>query len=130
MSIHRLEPAQQFVNRIILLNRFHAPDEEDYKNAHHALGTIHNGFPEAEAHEQAAYLIAAIAAAKPFAEANFRTAYDYASDLLFHHGFEAQATVRDQQDLGNAIWDLMEEGEAAARDYLVDWFKPRVLQVA
>lgn len=130
MTIHRLEPAKQFVNRVVLLNRFHAPDEDDYEAAHHALGAVHNGFPEAPIHEQAAYLVAAIATAKPFSEANFRTAYDYAADTLAHHGYDVEATVTDQQELGNAVWSLLDEGQDAVQSYAADWFKPRVLKVA
>lgn len=74
MSIHRLEPAKQFVTRMVLLNRFHAPDEDDYDGALSALGAVHRGFPSAEPHEQAAYLVAAVVDAAPFAEANFAPA--------------------------------------------------------
>jgi hypothetical protein len=127
MSIHRLESAKQFVTRCILLNRFHAPDEEDYEAAGHALGSIHRGFPRAEAHEQAAYIITAIAAAKPFAEANFRTAYDYVADMLAHNDYDLAATLRQQQDLGTRVWGAMEgDGEAAVRALTATWYKARI----
>lgn len=130
MTIHRLEPAKQFVTRIILLNRFHAPDEEDYDEAGHKLGSIHRNFPDAAVHDQAAYLIAAISAAKPFVEANFRTAFDYTADMLAHEGYQLEWTLPQQQELGHAVWDLItEEGEEAARAYVADWCKPRVLHV-
>lgn len=130
MSIHRLEPAKQFVTRMVLLNRFHAPDEEDYDAALHELGAVHRGFPDATPHEQAAYLVAAVVDTEPFAEANFRTAFDYVADLLVHEGYDLEATLRDQQDLGTAIWELKDEGVQAMQDFLVDWFKPRILKLA
>lgn len=130
MSIHRLEPAKQFVTRMVLLNRFHAPDEDDYDGALSALGAVHRGFPSAEPHEQAAYLVAAVVDAAPFAEANFRTGFDYVADLLVHEGYDLEATLRDQQDLGTAVWDLKEEGTDAMTAFLADWFKPRILKLA
>lgn len=131
MSIHRLEPAQQFVNRIILLNRYHAPDEDDYADAHHKLGGVHRGFPNAKPHEQAAYLVAHITTAAPFAEANFRTAWDYTADLLEHEGYHLESELASRQELGHAVWDLgQEEGPGAAEAYLVDWFKSRILKTA
>ncbi len=129
MTIHRLEPAKQFVTRVMLLNRFHAPDEEDYSEATHKLGALHRGFPNGLVHEQAAYLVAGILAAEPFQEANFRTAMDYVSDTLSHEGYELQANLREQQDLGIQAWTLREESEGACRRFLEDWFKPRILHV-
>lgn len=130
MSIHRLESAKQFVTRMVLLNRFHAPDEEDYEDAHSALGAIHRGFPSSDIHEQAAYLVAAVVAAKPFAEANFRTGFDYVADLLVHEGYDLDAGLRDQQDAGTAVWEIAEEGQEAIAAFLADWFKPRILKLA
>lgn len=130
MSIHRLEPAKQFVTRMVLLNRFHAPDEDDYDSALHELGGVHRGFPSADIHDQAAYLVAAVMARTPFAEANFRTAFDYVANLLDHEGYDLEATLRDQQDLGNAVWDLKDEGQEAMEGFLSDWFKPRILKLA
>ncbi len=124
MSISRLEPTRQFVDRLVLLNRFHAPDEEDYEEARGALAGLHAGFPKGPVHEQAAFLVAAIARARPFAEANFRTAWDYVADMLSHRDYNLQATLAEAQDLGNRVWDMVDdedlEGELGA------WFKPRI----
>ncbi len=124
MSISRLEPTPQFVDRLVLLNRFHAPDEEDYSEARQTLAGLHGGFPSGPVHDQMAFIVAAISRGRPFAEANFRTAWDYVADTLSHRKYDLQATLAEAQDLGNRVWDLVDsddlEGELAA------WFKPRI----
>ncbi len=122
--ISRLEPTRQFVDRIILLNRFHAPDEEDYESAHHALGQIHQGFPDGSVSGQAAYLVASVAQSRPFAAANFRTAWDYVADLLAHRGYDLDASLSEAQELGNEVWDRVEHDSLEA--FLEDWFRPRI----
>lgn len=127
MSIHRLEPAKQFVTRMVLLNRFHAPDEDDYEEARHALGAIHKGFPRAEPARQSAYIVSAVMAGQPFREANYRTAFDYVADMLAHAGYDLHWTLKDQQDLGSTLWGYVEQGdEAAVEAYAESWFKPRI----
>jgi prophage maintenance system killer protein len=126
MSIARLEPARQFTNRILLLNRFHTPDQENYEDAISALGQVHGGFPSTTTHEQCAYLIDSIAKHRPFDEANFRTAWDYVSDLLQHRDYDLQATVPEVQELGNAVWDMQDDAPGEAAAYLAAWFQPRI----
>lgn len=126
MNIPRLEPAQRFVTRAVLLNRFHAPDEEEYRDARHVLGAIHNGFPDAPVHEQAAYVVARIVRDRPFREANFRTAWDYMADLLDHRGFDLEASLAEAQELGNRVWDMAEEAPEEMEAQLAAWFKPRI----
>lgn len=123
-SIPRLEPAKQFVTRIILLNRFHAPDEEDYEEATHVLGSIHQGFPNGAVHDQVAYLMGAIIRKKPFAEANFRTAWDYVSDLLAHRDLDLDASLDESYDLAEYAWEWADTEELEAN--LAQWFRPRI----
>ncbi len=124
MSISRLEPTRQFVDRLVLLNRFHAPDEEDYEGARSALASVHTGFPQGAIHEQAAFIVAAVARTRPFAEANFRTAWDYVADTLSHRDYDLQATLAEAQELGNQVWDMVDDDGLESE--LAAWFKPRI----
>lgn len=150
MSIPRLEPTRQFIDRLILLNRFHAPDQEDYSEAMHVLGLIHRDFPIAPVHQQAAYLMARLSVERPFQEGNFRTAWDYVADLLAHRGYDLRASYLEAQDLGNRVWEWIgvpasdaarsaqvirrapADGPGSHRDEaelvedLVRWFRPRI----
>lgn len=128
MSITRLEPSRQFVDRMVLLNRFHTPDEDDYSGAHHVLGEIHRGFPRTDAADQAAYLVSAVVKGRPFSEANFRTAWDYVADLLDVRGYDLQASLKEAQDLGNTVWDMAEDD--GLHGYLREWFGPRIHALA
>lgn len=120
-SIFHLEPSKQFIDRVVLLNRFHAPDEENYEAVRKAMQEVHGNFPHSDANEQCAYLVAAIMDAGTFQEANFRTAYDYVADMLVHNNYELLANYRDQQELGNVLWDREDK-----QSYLAEWFKPRI----
>lgn len=128
MSITRLEPTRQFVDRMVLLNRFHAPDEDDYDGARSSLAALHGGFPSGPIHEQAAYIVAGVVRHRPFAEANFRTGWDYTSDMLSHRGYDLQATLAEAQDLGNRAWDLAEDD--GLQEDLASWFRPRIHKMA
>lgn len=125
MSISRLEPTRQFVDRMVLLNRFHAPDEQEYDGARAALARLHKDFPGGPVHEQAAFLVAHIVAKRPFSEANFRTAWDYVADMLDHRGYELEASLAEAQDLGTDAWDGADDA-AVLQAELAAWFKPRI----
>ncbi len=161
-SVFHLEPFARFLHRVVELNRLHSPEDplhdalgldnsawHDFVEAagpdvdaavaaRRELAAIHEHFPEgAPAHEQAAYLVRAFGAARPFAEANHRTGWDYTSELLEHNGFELMASVDEGRSLGNEVWAQL---RAAYQDgvrpdlgsgddvssYLSAWFKPRV----
>lgn len=164
-SVSHLENWPRFLERVVRLNAVHAPDDRlhaplrlDPQQWQHvkdqsepgdgslldraagsrrALRAIHSHFPAgAPAHEQAAYLVRAFAALRPFDEANHRTGWDFTAELLDHHGCELMATEAEGRELGNQVWDGLDEdradgvAQAAARDelfeYLAQWFRTRI----
>lgn len=126
MNISRLEPTRQFVNRLVLLNRFHAPDETDYEGARHALAGVHKAFPDAAIHEQAAYLVTRVAAQRAFATANFRTAWDYMADTLAHKGFDLQATHSEVSEWRTKAMSQIDEEPDTFHGELSSWLRPRI----
>ncbi len=161
-SVFHLEPFARFVHRVVDLNRLHSPEDPLHDalaldgSAWHEfveaagpdvdaavaarkdLALIHEGFPNGEpVHEQAAYLVRAFSAARPFAEANHRTGWDYVSELLEHNGFALLASVDEGRGLGNDVWDqlrevypngaqpLVHESDGVS-EYLLEWFQPRI----
>lgn len=156
-SVFHLEPFARFLHRVVELNRLHSPDDplhdalELDHDAWHAfveeagpdadaavaarkdLAEIHEHFPGGvPVHRQAAYLVRAFSVARPFAEANHRTGWDYMSELLEHNGFTLMADVDEGRGLGNELWDRLDGVRTHVGDddevlaYLHDWFKPRV----
>ncbi len=126
MNISRLEPTRQFVTRLVLLNRFHAPDETDYEGARHALAGVHKSFPEAPVHEQAAYLVTHVAAQRAFATGNFRTAWDYMADTLAHKGFDLEATHSEVNEWRSKAMNQIDEEPAEFQAELADWLRSRI----
>lgn len=156
-SVFHLEPFARFLRRVVELNRLHSPDDRlhdalslDHDRWHafvqeagpdadaaiaarKELALIHEHFPTgAPAHRQAAYLVRAFSVARPFAEANHRTGWDYVSELLEHNGFTLMAGADDGRSLGNEVWERIDgtaadvEDDDEVLDYLSDWFKPRI----
>lgn len=155
-SVFHLEPFARFLHRVVELNRLHSPDDplhdalELDHDAWHAfvesagpdvdaavaarkeLAAIHERFPSGSpAHLQAAYLVRAFSVARPFAEANHRTGWDYVSELLEHNGFELMAGVDEGRALGNEVWERIDPAVADVGDdevlaYLSEWFRPRI----
>jgi hypothetical protein len=152
MTIFRIEPLDRFLHRVVELNRLHNHDDPlhdaivgtprangDVRRAtrapagaaaRKALAGIHREFPfGAPVHEQAAYLLRAFCGLAVFSEGNFRTGWDYAGELLAHHGHSVEATLRESQDLGAALWDRLSAtypngmGRTALldRDDTLDW---------
>ncbi len=126
MNISRLEPTRQFVTRLVLLNRFHAPDETDYEGARHALAGVHKAFPDSQVHEQAAYLVTRIAAQRAFASANFRTAWDYMADTLAHKGFDLEASHSDVNEWRSKAMQQIDDDADAFQTELADWLRNRI----
>lgn len=160
MTIFRIEPLDRFMHRVVELNRLHNPDDPlhdamltprvngDARRtaaptpagaARKALASIHREFPfGAPVHEQAAYLLRAFAGLAVFGAGNFRTGWDYAGELLAHHGHSIEATVDDAQDLGAGLWDrlaatypdgmprtrLLDRDESL--EWLSDWLQHRI----
>ena len=165
-SIHRLEPFDRFMQRAIDLNALYSPDDPLHEQlvavqpvatkpldapaeaigswtevswARKCLVTIHREFPfGAPVHEQAAYAVRAFAGLRVFAEANFRTGWDYTAELIEHAGRTLEAGVRDAEELGNELLDRMNQayptGFSRAMvlerddvfDFLAEWFRRRV----
>lgn len=156
-SVFHLEPFARFLHRVVELNRLHSPegplhealslehdawhefvdqagpDADDAIKARKELAEIHEQFPAgAPVHQQAAYLVRAFNAARPFTEANHRTGWDYTAELLEHNGFSMLATVGESRELGSQLWERLEGDthDVAAKDavyeFLEEWFKPRL----
>ncbi|MGB0652175.1 MAG: hypothetical protein ACPGQL_03155 [Thermoplasmatota archaeon] len=164
-SIFHLEKYPFFLSRVVELNKLYSPDSdlhdllamdpEAWQEAaqgvdpdpktkmgralivRRCLHALHANFPSgAPVHEQVAYLVRGFAGMRLFDEANFRTGWDYAGELLQHN--DLALTEADHGVLGN---DLFERVEAAygpfmdkkalldrddVFDFLAAWFQDRI----
>jgi len=151
-SIYRLGPADAFVRRAAALARLHEPDDDDLPAlvdharilpdgsaaTRRALLAIHREFPDlAPVHEQAAYLVRAMAGLRPFAAASDLTGWDLAAETLEHHGFDLLAGSEDGRSLLAGLWRHLDgsdpgqlgwlQSRDAAFHWLADWFRPRIV---
>ncbi len=151
MSIYKRESFPDFLKRVIDLNAVHAGDDELHaalvddaddgpgKQARKKLVTIHHDFPYgAPLEEQAAYLLRAFHGLAPFGVADHRTGWDYLSELLTHAGHTIEASQKEVQDLGLALFERLQDSHPDGFDrrhvldrddtlaWLTSWFHHRL----